>query len=325
MLGKNPQSGIALLLVLWILVILMTIVFSFAVMTRGGNYGLLAFKEGLGKKYLAQAGINRGILEVVYRAVNKNQTNTFTGMEVWKFDGTSYEIPMSQEEGCLVRVTDETGKIPLNSMTDSSGIVLKNLLIHQGVPPENADIIVDSVLDWKDKDNLHRLHGAENDYYMSLPNPYMPGNTAFETLEELILVRGITMEILYGNRSKKGIINFLSIHNTSNQINVNVAPKEVLASLPGMDADAVEQLMAFRKDSEIKAVEDLKGMIGDRYLVMAPYITLTSETGSPVYCIEATGYKNNPQKGYSVMAKVAFDGGHHYHYVYYKSSVEIHP
>ncbi len=104
-----------------------------------------------------------------------------------------------------------SGKISLNALTDISGIILKNLLVNQGVSPEDADTIVDSILDWKDADDLHRLHGAESDYYLSLPNPYKAGDVPFETLEVLALVKGVTPEILYGTEKKRGIIHFLTL------------------------------------------------------------------------------------------------------------------
>ncbi len=326
MLIKNPQSGIALVVVLWILTILMVMVFSFSVMTRGETYGLLAFKEGVEGKLYAEAGINRGIMEIIYRSVNQNQSVTLTGREPWRLDGTPYVI-QGGDGGYQVRIMNETGKISLNSLTDSSGIVLKNLLINQGVAPENSDIIVDSILDWKDGDDLHRLNGAESDYYMSLPKPYKARDANFETLEELILVRGITPEILYGKDQKKGMISALSIHSTTNQISINAAPKEVLAALPGMNAAMVDRLMELRAVTEIQGLEDIKEIIGDSYPLMAPYITFTSAsgTGPPVYSIEATGYKGNRKTGYAIAATVTFDGPHQYHYLYYKSPADITP
>jgi len=160
---------------------------------------------------------------------------------------------------------------------------------------------------------------------MSLANPYKARNADLETLEELILVRGMTMEILYGSNGKKGIIKFLSVHNTANQININAAPKEVLSALPGMDADAVGRLMEFRAVKEIQSAEDIKDIIGGNFPQISPYITFGSTAGSPVYGIEATGHKGDPQKGYSVAAAIAFDSPHQYHYVYYKSPAVIQP
>jgi general secretion pathway protein K len=318
---KDPQKGIALLIVLWVLTVLMVMVLSFSVMTRADTYSLLSFKEGIGEKYLAEAGISRGIMEIIYHMVNQNQTVTLVGKEVWRLDGTSYSTDMG-DGGCQVRIIDEAGKISLNGMTDSSGIILKNLLINQGTAPENADIIVDSILDWKDGDDLHRLNGAESDYYLSLPNPYEARNAGFETLDELIQVRGITPKILYGDGKMRGIIHFLSLANNLPQININVAPGEVLAALPGMNAAMAARIIEFRASAEIRGMDDVKDIIGDSYPVVAPYVAFASGQAT-AYTVEASGYQRNRKAGYSIMATVAFDSPSQYHYVYYKSPVDL--
>ena len=172
---KESPRGIALLIILWVTTILTVMAFSFSVMTRAESYGTMAFKEETEKKLLAEAGIERGIMEIIYRSINRNQTVVLEGMEAWKPDGTAHTVDMG-EGGYAVRIIDESGKISLNGLTDSSGIILKNLLINQGTSSEHADIIVDSILDWKDADDLHRLSGAESDYYLSLPKPYKARN-----------------------------------------------------------------------------------------------------------------------------------------------------
>jgi general secretion pathway protein K len=318
---KSSQKGIALLIVLWVMMILMVTVFSFSVMTRAETYGTLSFKEGTEKKFLAEAGIERGIMEMIYRSVNQNQTVTLVGKEVWKLDGTAHTVDTGGS-GYFVRVVDESGKISLNSLTDTSGIILKNLLINQGVSPENADIIVDSIQDWKDADDLHRLHGAESDYYLSLPNPYKAGNAPFETLEMLILVKGVTPEILYGTDKKKGIIHFLTLYSTMSQININAAPKEILAALPGMTADMADRIVELRASSEIRGIEDIKDIIGSSYTQTAPHVSFAPGSASRAYTVEATGYKGNQKKGYSILATVTFDSLQQYRYVYYKCPVE---
>jgi general secretion pathway protein K len=234
---RVSQRGIALLIVLWVLTILMATGFSFSLLTRAETHGTLAFKEMLEQKFLAEGGIERGIMEIIYRSVNRNQAVILEGRKVWKLDGTPQTVDMGTG-GCVVTLSDESGKISLNGLTDASGIVLKNLLLQQGVSPEQTDAIVDSILDWKDADDLHRLHGAENDYYLSLPKPYKARNANFAALEELILVRGITPEILYGTGEKKGIFRFLTLYSPTGRINVNAASKEVLAALPGMEPPA---------------------------------------------------------------------------------------
>jgi type II secretory pathway component PulK len=71
---KTSQRGIALLIVLWVTAILMVMVLSFSVMIRAEGYGTIAFKEGIEKKLFAEAGIERGIMEILYRSANRNQT-----------------------------------------------------------------------------------------------------------------------------------------------------------------------------------------------------------------------------------------------------------
>jgi general secretion pathway protein K len=319
---KNSQKGIALLIVLWVMAILMVTVVSFAMMTRAETYGTMAFKEGMEKKFLAEAGIERGIMEIVFQSVNKNQAVTLEGKEAWIPDGTAHTIGTG-DGGYMVRIIDESGKISLNGLTDDSGIVLKNLLINQGTSPENADIIVDSILDWKDADDLHRLHGAESDYYMSLPKPYKARNGDFQTLEELILVRGVTPEILYGTGKTKGIIRFLTIYSKTSQININAAPKEVLMALPGMEPGMVDGFIQHRTSSEIRGQEDVTAIIGAGSPLMEPYVSFGPVGTSSVFTVEATGYKESQKAGYSIMATLTFDGPHQYRYLYYKGPMEI--
>ena len=218
----GTQRGIALLMVLWVLTILTVIVFSFSYMARTEAYATVSFRQTIEKKFLAEAGIERGIAELFYLNANKNATTVVEGSEVWRTDGRPYKI-LADNGYYTIGIVNEAGKVDINTTPE---LILKTLLINLGVDLEHADIIVDSVMDWKDSDNLHRLHGAEDDYYMSLPNPYKAKNAGFETLEELLLVRGVTPEILYGTKGKRGLIDFLTVNSKMTKININAAPDD---------------------------------------------------------------------------------------------------
>jgi general secretion pathway protein K len=322
-LVTGSQRGIVLLLVLWILSVLMVIAMSFSFITRTDAYSALAFKEGVENKFLAEAGIERGIMELVYRSVNGGQAITLEGMEVLKTDGRAYNGKLGNGS-YRYRVTDESGKININALTDASGIVMKNLLIHSGVSTENADVIVDSILDWKDADDLHRLNGAESDYYLSLPNPYRAKDAPFDTLEELLLVRGVTPEILFGSDRKKGILRFLTVAPVvSSVINVNVAPREVLMAIPGMTADLADLVISDRESDDPsalqKVMDDIQIGLGPNY---APISQFIGTGDSNTFSIEATGFKDSEKKGYLIRAVVTFEGRQRYRYLYYKSPVE---
>lgn len=58
--------------------------------------------------------------------------------------------------------------------------------------------IADAILDWIDTDDIPREFGAEIDEYSQMSPPYAPRNGPIETIEELLLVRGVTPEMLFG-------------------------------------------------------------------------------------------------------------------------------
>lgn len=307
----NNQRGIALMMVLWALTILMVIVLSFSFMAGTETHATLAFKEGIEHKFLAEAGIERGIMELAYRRQNFN----VEGAEIWKTDGTPYTVQMGSGY-YTVKITDENGKVDINAASD---VILKNLFLNLGISNEQADTIVDSIMDWKDPDDLHRLHGAESDYYMSLPNPYKAKNANFDSLEELQMVKGITPEILYGRAGQKGIIDYLTLNSKNRLINVNAAPKEVLMAIPGMTQELADSIIAFREGVEIKSMADVQGLLGANYAAMSQYIT-TGSMGN-TYTIEASGHKVKDKAGYTIRATIALDGNNKYSYLYYKCPV----
>jgi len=66
---------------------------------------------------------------------------------------------------------------------------------------------VDAILDWLDSDDESREFGAEAEYYNSLPTPYSPANGPLQTVEELLLVRGVTPNLLFGaDINRNGVI-----------------------------------------------------------------------------------------------------------------------
>ncbi|MFV1968751.1 MAG: general secretion pathway protein GspK, partial [Pirellulaceae bacterium] len=64
--------------------------------------------------------------------------------------------------------------------------------------PGMTDSIADAVLDWIDTDGAARTFGAESDFYQTLDHPYAPRNATVECLEELLLIRGVSRQRLFG-------------------------------------------------------------------------------------------------------------------------------
>lgn len=312
-------------MVLWVLTILMVIVLSFSFMARTETHATLSFKEGLERKFIAQAGIERAIMEILYR----KQNLSVPGSEVWKTDGTPYSETMG-DGSYKVRIIDESGKIDINTLTDSSGIILKNLLINSGVQEENVDTIVDSILDWKDATGggLHRLNGAGDDYYMSLPNPYKPTHANFDTLEELLLVKGVTPAILYGANGNRGIIDYLTVYSNMAGVNVNAAPKEVLTAIPGITPEIADAIISYRENATITNLQEVGIPVQSNQ-----YINLGE---SSTFTIESIGYKGNGKAAHGIKATVTIGATglgnttlsgnttlNEYTYLYYKTPIGI--
>jgi DNA uptake protein ComE-like DNA-binding protein len=102
-------------------------------------------------------------------------------------------------------VVDEAGKINLNALValDSTGKVAHDVLIKL---PNMTEEIVDAIIDWIDADDEPQPNGAENLYYGGLIPSYRCKNGPLDSLEELLLVRGVTKELLFGNdRNRNGL------------------------------------------------------------------------------------------------------------------------
>lgn len=308
------NDGIALLMVLWILTVLSVIVLTFSYMARTETLSTISFKENLEEKFLAEAGIERGVAELFYRTHYKDQEIEFEGTEVWRTDGTVY-VSQLGSGSYSVSIVDDSGKVDINEASD---VLLRNLFLSAGIEAGETEIIVDSIIDWRDQDDLHRLNGAENDYYQSLPNPYQAKNGKFNTVEELILVRGITYEILYGDGKKKGIFDLLTVHAETDSINIKAAPREVLMAIPGMTPEIADQLLSIRETREVTSIEEIPGISPETLALMDPYIS-TDE--SDTFTVLSVGKKTKAKGGYAIKATVILSGIDEFTYAYYKSPV----
>jgi general secretion pathway protein K len=313
----SSQEGIALLLVLWVLTILMVVVLAFSYMTKTETLATSSFKGISERKFLAEAGIERGIMEIFFRSKYKGTPVLVEGGDVWSADGALYSDRIG-DGSYTVRITDERGKLNINRQDTGMTLVLKNLLVNLEVEDEQADTIVDSILDWTDQDDLQRLHGAETPYYMSLPAPYKAKDGPLDTVEELILVKGMTREILYGGTGKKGLIDFVTVNGSQGGININAAPKELLMAMPGITSEMADHIIEIRQTKEITNVKQEFPDIPQTTL------NLMSAGGiSNTYTIEATGKKSDESGGYTIRATVTIEGNT-FKYVYYKSPAAPH-
>jgi general secretion pathway protein K len=119
--------------------------------------------------------------------------------------------PMKPMNDAMMRTTvsDEYGKINLNALLvpDENGTLTENEWLVQALriffqlrDPELGVDPVDAILDWLDygDSDEERPEGAERDYYAGLEIPYPCKNGPMDSVEELLLIPGITPELYYG-------------------------------------------------------------------------------------------------------------------------------
>ena len=312
------QKGIALLVVMWALLLLTGVAVALTAAVKTETAAALSHRKWVEKKYYAWAGVQRGIMEILRRKARGTDRAGIDGEDVLQMDGTAWSGRIGGGFYSF-RVTDESGKLDLNSLSDRNRSVLYNLLLNLDVAEEAADTIADSILDWKDADDLHRLHGAESDYYESLNPPYRAKNADFDLLEELRMVKGMTPGLLFGAGQKRGLIEYLTLHSPSKKINASAASKELLEAVPGIGPERALQIIEWRRAAGLRSVAELKIILGEAFTISAPFL----ETGeSNVFTIESAGGREGETGLYRIRATLLIEGVNRYRFLVYKSPTD---
>src|SRR5271170_4905708 len=186
------QRGVAIVIVLWVIMVLSLLISGFAftmhVETQIASYA----RKELKAEMLARSGIEVAKMQLLLH----QQSAADAGYDALNQDwATNEDLYVNHElgEGVFnVKITDEESKMPINT---ASEVQLQRLMTLLNVDPSDGDIVVDSILDWIDTDDLTRLNGAETDYYMSLSPPYRAKNGPLDRVAELLLIRGVTPEL----------------------------------------------------------------------------------------------------------------------------------
>lgn len=238
----KPQCGAVLILAILIVALVAGLSIKFA-----GDYQLgLARAEG--RWHGAQARAYSYSAEGAAIKILASDDASYDSLdEPW-----AVEIPIEVEGGGLfITITDASAQFNLNSLagaldpakspedptryTPSQRMFVRLLqTFSEDVrSTSEAAAILEAVIDWADADNNPSgSNGAEEDYYLSLPDPYRPANAEFRSLEELQMVRGITPALM---RVLRPFVTVMG-QEQGKLVNVNTMP---LAIYRSVNVDAV--------------------------------------------------------------------------------------
>jgi type II secretory pathway component PulK len=217
------RSGIVLLAVLMVLVLLTLAAYQYAELMMAEYKAVDSYQRAAQARAVAESGIHYAAALLANPGSVPNPfdaPDAFSGILVQPSENAraqgrfSVIAPLSPDEasggGQTLRygVTDEAGKINLNTLLalDSSGKTAHDMLLKMGLPNLTEDV-VNAILDWIDPDEEPRANGAESSYYSTQTPAYRCKNGPLDSLEELLLVRGVTAEHLFGNdRNRNGLL-----------------------------------------------------------------------------------------------------------------------
>jgi len=227
---RRAQRGVALVIVLWAS-ILIAVVASTFIFERRTDAMIIANSVSIAR---ARAAADAGVYRAVFDAYRNDNAP-----EIWKRDGFPRDWRF---EGIPVRVEmrDESAKIDINAAPDA---LLRGLFVNAGLSEDEANALVDAVLDWRDADSLKRLHGAEEDDYKAAGLAYRPANAPFQAIEELQLVLGMRPEIY------RRIAPSITVFSRQPGVNPQLASRDVLLAIPGLTPEVVDDYLARRADA----------------------------------------------------------------------------
>jgi general secretion pathway protein K len=264
------RNGSALVVVLWVIALLAVLISGFAFDMHMESRIVSHLRKKVKAEYLARAGIERAkmlLMRCQQIKGGKEDTDEIKA-ESWYADAKRLKqgqaimgLTDALGEGTVtIDITPEPALRNINSLKDEDW---ERIFKVGGVPEDLWSELIDSVNDWRDADDQPNLDGAEtDDYYAKLDPPYKARGrkgtaTNLDTVDELLLVKGWSRAILYGGPMVEGDTNGIVLSDIAHmltampevgaQVNINAANRDVLLTLPGIDASIADTIIQERE------------------------------------------------------------------------------
>jgi type II secretory pathway component PulK len=318
----QPREGYVIFAVLIVVVVLSLVAYRFADSMVGEYRASVRAAEDAQVKAAAVSGLH-------YAAAVLSDRETFYG----DLEGNPFDNPDRFEEVSLTEqgarapkfsiravvpdsagtyeqrfgVVDEGGKLNINSLIalDSTGEQLYAALMKL---PNMTEDVANAIVDWVDTNDDERANGAESTYYQSLPNPYRTKNGPLNSLDELLFVKGVTPELLYGgDRNRNGVVDgdetdntrgwsdFLTVY--GREINVDMSGT-VRIYLNGDDLETLYKQLQQAVGDELAAyILASKVFNPTRVQTTTATVALSGTGGSGTVTLTMTGAGGNNQQG----------------------------
>jgi general secretion pathway protein K len=186
----SGQRGVVLIAVIWICALIMWFGLQISAETRLQSEDQIHSIRKSQALHLAIGGCYEAIARL-------GQPSAFPDDHLdsnWRPDGKLHLIEY-HTGFALVKIELEDIKVNVNK---AGQIQLKQILEKAGADEAASEQFADLILDFIDQDDMPRLHGGEKDYYRKLGLNYIPFNGPLISLDQLLLIPGMTDRLFYG-------------------------------------------------------------------------------------------------------------------------------
>ncbi len=229
---NHKQQGVAMIVVLWMIMVMMTLAASLLYATRTES-SMVDYAQRMAKaRAIADAATNYAVLQL-YLPTDKRDLIIGGTPLIWPYQGATVEI----------RLIGENGLIDINT---AQAPLLVQVLTQSGVEKQQAKYLVDAIEDFRDLDDLKHLNGAEDDDYAQAGLAAGAKDAPFERIEELQQVLGMTAPLY------KKLTQYLTVSSGATGINPMLASRQILMILAEGNAAKVD---AYLREREAAAKE----------------------------------------------------------------------
>ena len=263
MKNYSNQKGSALVIVLVITVVIITVATFSIKLAKGTVNDIKAIKDKLEAKINAVSLFEITKYTICVSPFYENYVLNISGKDIFPekiyLTGTTIKTKYGN-----VSLTDASSKINAFYLTREQ---IRSLF--SKINPKNvktSDIAYDSYEDWKDKDKLKRINGAE-DYYYKFEKGYKYGARNSQVLqdkEELRNIKGFT-------ENYQSIEKYLSFFYKGSLLNINTANADILSIAFNIPYDIAKQLVLLRKRKGLLTFSDITRLSGKDISIFVDY------------------------------------------------------
>ena len=223
----RQQRGVALILVLWFIVLLGVLALGLSKVSRNNALVARQLSGTTQARYLAEGGVEWVLANLLMASDEERLLG----------DGETFALTLAQGEVAVV-LYNESGKVDINR---ASEVLLTRLFTAHRLPVEQSEALAAAIADWRDEDDLVRLHGGEDEDYFAAGLAYGAGNSAFTSVGELRKVLGMN-ETIYQQIEAE-----VTIYSRSSGVNPKVASLGVLLAVSDIEASALQHYIDERR------------------------------------------------------------------------------